>query len=91
MPQSNGYSEQAGTEPPDGHRCLSRSAMERLPIGAAGWLDALDALRRLDLHGGEHRQHPADCLAGPAAQTLRAKRFGRHGPTGPHRLSRHGG
>jgi len=33
----------------------------------AGWVDALDSLRRLDFCAGEHRQHPADCLAGVAA------------------------
>ena len=38
----------------------------------AAWCHVLDALRRLDLHGGEHRQHPADCLAGAAAQAVKA-------------------
>ena len=33
----------------------------------AGWVDALDSLRRLDFYFGEHRQHAADCLAGVAA------------------------
>ena len=33
----------------------------------AGWVDALDSLRRLDFYAGEHRQHAADCLAGVAA------------------------
>jgi hypothetical protein len=35
--------------------------------GEAGWVDALDSLRRLDFYSGERRQHPADCLAGVAA------------------------
>ena len=39
-------------------------------LSLAAWCHALDALRRLDLHGGEHRQHPADCLAGAAAQAV---------------------
>ncbi len=39
--------------------------------GAAGWGHALDALRRLDLHGGEHRQHAADRLACAAAEAMK--------------------
>ena len=39
--------------------------------GLNPWAKAQDALRQLDLYGGEHRQHPADCLAGAAAQAVK--------------------